>query len=232
MPYRFNYDIIEKSQSHGQILSDIFRLRYQVYVVEWGFEASHQHPEGLEYDDFDNHSLHIYARNVDEGQVIGTVRMIFNSSLGFPIERHFDINLPAGIDRDNVAEISRLAISKEFRRRAIDEKIFGLARSAPNQIPRFLENGDDFRRHCEHQLVRGMYINIYRHGRLRGLTHFTAVMARGLYIILKRWGINFIQLGPEQDYHGIRAPYLVSLDSIAHSWERMDPNLYRDAHSS
>lgn len=232
MPYRFTYGTIEKYRDHENILNDIFCLRYQVYVNEWGFESPHDHPAGLEYDEYDEHSVHVYARSDAQDQVIGTVRMVLNSSLGFPLERHFDItDLPADIDRNAIAEISRLAISKEYRRRAIDRKIFGLERTAPNQIPRFVENGDDFRRHCEHQLVRGLYLNIYRDSKLRGLTHLYAAMAKGLHIILKRWGIYFVQIGPEKDYHGIRAPYLVSLESIARSWEKMDPVLYCEAHS-
>ena len=149
MPYRFSYGTIEKYRDQDNILNDIFGLRYQVYVNEWGFEASHDHPEGLEYDDFDEHSVHIYARSDDGSHVIGTIRMILNSPLGFPIERHFDIQgIPLGIDRNSVAEISRLAVSKEFRRRAIDRKIFGIERFSPNQLPRFMKNGHDFRRHC------------------------------------------------------------------------------------
>jgi N-acyl amino acid synthase of PEP-CTERM/exosortase system len=232
MPHRFTYGTIEKYRDQDKILNDIFGLRYQVYVTEWGFESSNAHPEGLEYDDFDDHSVHVYACSDDGSQVIGTIRMILNSPLGFPIERHFDISgLPSGIDRDEVGEISRLAVSKEYRRRAIDRKIFGLEQFAPNQIPRFIKNGHDFRRHCEHELVRGLYIALYRDSKLRGLTHWYAVMAKGLYVILKRWGIAFVQIGPQKDYHGIRAPYLVSIESIERSLEKFDPVLYCEARS-
>jgi len=232
MPHRFTYGTIEKYRDRDQILNDIFGLRYQVYVNEWGFESPVDHPEGLEYDDFDDHSVHIYACGDDGSQVIGTVRMILNSPLGFPIERHFDIQcLPPGIDRDAVAEISRLAVSKEFRRRAIDRKIFGAERFAPNQIPSFMLNGRDFRRHCEHALVRGLYIALYRDSKAREITHWYAVMAKGLYTILKRWGIAFVQIGQERDYHGLRAPYLVNIESIERSLEKFDPVLYCEARS-
>lgn len=232
MPYRFSYGTIEKYRDHDNVLNDIYRLRYQVYVNEWGFERPQDHPEGLEFDEFDDHSVHIYARSDAVDQVIGSVRMVLDSPLGFPLERHFDISdLPGGNDRKAIAEISRLAISKDYRRRAIDRKIFGLERAAPNQIPRFTENGRDFRRHCEHLLLRGLYLNIFRDSKLRGITHLYAVMAKGLPLILKRWGIFFVQIGPEKDYHGIRAPYLVSLENIARSWEKMDPVLYCEAHS-
>ena len=232
MPYRFSYGTIEKYRDHDNILPNIFGLRYQVYVNEWGFEAADDHPDGLEHDDFDEYSVHIYARSDAASEVVGTIRMILNSPLGFPIERHFEISeLPPGIDRNAIGEISRLAVSKEFRRRAIDRKIFGLERFVSNQIPRFMRNGRDFRRHCEHELVRGLYIALYRDSKSRGLTHWYAVMAKGLYTILKRWGINFVQIGPARDYHGSRSPYLVSIESIERSLEKTDAVLYCEARS-
>jgi N-acyl amino acid synthase of PEP-CTERM/exosortase system len=92
-----------------------------------------------------------------------------------------------------------------------------------------LENGRDFRRKCEHQLVRGLYVSLYRESKLRGLTHWFTVMAKGLYVILKRWGISFVQIGPARDYHGIRAPYLISIESIERSLQRNDPALFFEA---
>jgi N-acyl amino acid synthase of PEP-CTERM/exosortase system len=94
-----------------------------------------------------------------------------------------------------------------------------------------MANVRDFRRHFEQELVRGLYISLYRDSKLRGLTHWFAVMANGLYVMLKRWGINFEQIGPARDYHGIRAPYLVSIESIERSLERSYPALYCEAQS-
>ena len=102
---------------------------------------------------------------------------------------------------------------------------------AANQMHPFMGNGRDFRRHFEQELVRGLYISLYRDSKFRGLTHWFAVMARGLYLILKRWGISFEQIGPARDYHGIRAPYLISIESIERSLVHYDPALYREAQS-
>ncbi len=232
MPYQFSYGTIEKHRDCENILSHIFALRYQVYVNEWGFESADDHPKGLEHDAFDDHSVHIYAHSDEANEVIGSIRMILDSPLGFPIERHFDIKeLPAGIDRHAVGEISRLAVSKEYRRRAIDLKIFGAESFASNQLPRYRAKDLNIRRHCEHELVRGLYIALYRDSKARGLTNWYAVMARGLYVILKRWGIAFKQIGPARDHHGIRAPYLVSIESIERSLEKFDPVLYCEMRS-
>jgi hypothetical protein len=41
----FNYQRVEKGDSR---LADIYRLRYQVYCMEWGFENPPDYPDGKE----------------------------------------------------------------------------------------------------------------------------------------------------------------------------------------
>ena len=230
MPYSFSYGCVEKQANHSEILQDTYSLRYQVYINEWEFEASDDHPVGLEYDDYDAHSVHFYARCKNENKVIGTVRTILNSDLGFPIERHFELTEKLeGVDKDSVGEISRLAVSKEYRRRAIDNALFEAGSFVPNTLPRYMDDGRDIRRHCEHELVRGLYLLLYRDSKQRGLTHWYAVMAKGLFVILKRWGIPFVQVGPAKDYHGFRAPYLVGIDSVEQELKKTNPELLAEA---
>ena len=228
----FTYRVIDGREGFTSSLSAICQLRYQVYVDECGFERPEDHPGGLERDEYDQHSIHFYACPKHSDDVVGAARIILGSERPLPIERHFDINqLPSGVRREQAAEISRLAVSKKFRCHAIDRAIYRTKQIAAKHMHLSMENDLDFRRHCERELVRGLYINAFRISKDSGLTHLYAVMAKGLYVILKRWGIFFVQVGPEKDYHGIRAPYLVSLESIAHSWEKMHPELYREAHN-
>ncbi len=230
MPYSFSYGCAEKQANSAEVLRDVYSLRYQVYINEWEFEAPDDHPVGLEYDDYDSPSVHFYARCKAESKVIGTVRTILQSDLGFPIERNFQLTgQPDSIDRNTIGEISRLAVSKEFRRRAIDQAIFEAGPFVPNQLPRYMDDGRDVRRHCEHELVRGLYLLIYRDSKQRGLTHWYAVMARGLYAILKRWGIVFEQIGEERDYHGLRAPFLASIEHVERVLAKRNPELLEDA---
>jgi N-acyl amino acid synthase of PEP-CTERM/exosortase system len=230
MAYSFSYGCVESQANQLEVLQATYSLRYQVYINEWEFENPEDHSVGLEFDDYDACSIHFYARCRTESKVIGTVRTILNSNLGFPIERHFDlIEEPKGLDRDTVGEISRLAVSKEFRRRAIDNALFEAGTFVPNTLPRYMDQGRDVRRHCEHELVRGLYLLLYRDSKERGLTHWYAVMTKGLYLILKRWGIPFHQIGAAKDYHGLRAPYLVSIETVEQTLERKNPDLITEA---
>lgn len=230
MQRTFSYGTAENERDRDKLLRGIFRLRYQVYVNEWRFEAAADHPGGLESDLYDAHSVHYFARDKNEGKIVATVRVILNSELGFPIEKHFDIDEQIHpVDKDRIGEVSRLAVSKEYRKRAIDRAIFGTGDYDPRHIPRYIDEGRNFRRHCEHELVRGLYLSIYRDSKQRQLTHWYAVMSRGLFIILKRWGISFRQVGPAKNYHGVRAPYLVSIESIEHSLATVNPRLLEEA---
>jgi N-acyl amino acid synthase of PEP-CTERM/exosortase system len=225
----FTYGVIDGRGGFSSSLNAICQLRYQVYVNEWAFEGPEDHMDGLERDEYDQHSIHLYACASHSDDVIGAARIILGSEQPLPIERNFDISqFPSGIRREHFAEISRLAISKEFRCRAIEHAIFGAEQHVVNHMRPHVENTRAFRRRYEHQLVRGLYISLYRESKLRGVTHWFAVMAKGLYVILKRWGISFEQIGPARDYHGLRAPYLVSIESIECSLAKHDPALYYD----
>ncbi len=230
MPYSFSYGCVENLANQSEVLQDTFGLRYQVYINEWEFETPDDHPIGLEYDDYDPNSVHFYARCKTESKVIATVRTILNSDLGFPVEKHFELTeSPEGVHRDAVGEISRLAVSKEYRQRAIDNALFKAGPFIPNTLPRYMDDGRDIRRHCEHELVRGLYLLLYRDSKQRGLTHWYAAMAKGLHIILKRWGIPFHQIGAAKDYHGFRAPYLVSIEKVEQTLEKKNPDLLEEA---
>ncbi len=227
MERTFNYGLANQQKD---LLRDIYSLRYQVYVNEWGFERADQHPGEIEYDEYDEYSVHYFARCKSENRIIGTARVILDSKLGFPICRHFDVNNQhEDLENSRIGEISRLAVSKEYRRRAIDQAIFGSGNYDAGHIPRYIDDGRDPRRHCEHELIRGLYLAIYLDSKRRGLTHWYAVMARGLYVILKRWGISFTQIGPAKDYHGLRAPYLVSIESVEHTLAKINPELLEEA---
>lgn len=232
-PDLFNYRVVDGRGGFTSALRAICQLRYQVYVNEWGFEKPEDHPGGIEQDEYDQHSIHFCAFSKHSDDVLGAARIILGSERSLPIEQHFNITqFPPGVRREQAAEISRLAISKEFRCRALQRTIFGAEQSTSNHMRHMMENSRDFRRKFEHQLVRGLYISLYRESKIRELTHWFTVMAKGLYVILRRWGICFEQIGPARDYHGLRAPYLVSIKSIECSLEKHDPTLYYETQSS
>lgn len=225
----FNFDVAQAQADNEKLFAAIYRLRYQVYVCEWGFERPEDHPGGMEKDNYDRHSRHIFAYTGAVDNVIGTARIILPSDRPLPIQGNFDIDMTMFNNPSNrMAEISRLAISKDFRRRAIDRVMFNTDTTYTEDLERHQKNMisiEKERRKFEHELVRGIYLMIYRESIKLSLTHWCAVMAKGLSVILRRWGINFEQVGPERDYHGIRAPYVIQLNELERSLKKKNPDL-------
>ena len=116
MPSGFDVKKVEDARE----LKKVQRLRYKVYCDEWGFERHEDNPGGIENDIYDKSAAHFSAKN-SEGDVVGTIRLILDSPEGFPIEQHCDIQIEKyKLKREGLAEISRLAIRKDYRRRAED----------------------------------------------------------------------------------------------------------------
>ena len=226
----FNYKVIDGREEFTSDLSNVCQLRYQVYVNEWGYEKAEDHPGGIEQDEYDQHSIHLYACSKHSEDVVGTARLILGSERPLPIESHFSINqLPPGVRREQTAEISRLAISKEFRCRALDRVFSGAEQGAVKHMQLMKENIRALRKRSEHQLVRGLYLSLYRESKNRELTHLFTIMSKGLHMIVKRWGLNFEHFGPARDHHGIRAPYLIIIEEIERSLQRNNPALFYEA---
>ena len=130
------------------------------------------------------------------------------------------------LPRNNLAEISGLVISKQSRRRAEDKFIYGpeeerreiIDTGDTKQYQRRAEDkyrsGELYERRRGPDLVLSLYKAIYHESKRRNITHWYAVMTKGLYILLKRFGIDFEPIGQPVDYHGIRTPYLGDIKKI------------------
>ncbi len=85
----------------------VYRLRYEAYCLEKSYLDARNYSDGLEYDEWDDYSVYFIA--VDCEQIIGTIRLILESPIGFPIENHFDIKIPISTNKV-FAEVSRLVV--------------------------------------------------------------------------------------------------------------------------
>jgi N-acyl amino acid synthase of PEP-CTERM/exosortase system len=195
-------------------------LRYQVYVLERGFESPEDHPNGLETDAFDAHAQHFLCTG-ESGEPVGTVRLIHLEDEGvlYPMEQACEIDRPLSDHlRPYVGEVSRLAISKEFRRRADDTE---WAVSREGQPPAGCED-----RRGLPILFLGLLRQIYQSSVREGLTHLYAVMERQLHVLLRRYGIKFRPVGDEVSYHGLRTPHILPLAEFEAECERRRPDVF------
>ncbi len=205
-------------------LQEVYRLRYQVYCTECGFEDPKNHPNGIEKDDFDEFSTHFIA--IDRaGDIIGTVRLVNFSELGFPVEKFCNIDIDiTRIPKDGIGEISRLAISKTYRRRAGDGVYgassgkLGLSKAGKVMVDR---------RRKRPAIVLGLLKALYRESKWMGIVNWYAAMEKPLHILLKRYGFVFNPIGKEVHYHGYRTPYIARIGAIESEIAKKRPELFQ-----
>lgn len=174
-----------------------FRLRHQVYCEELGFEPIK--PNGLETDCYDQRSWHANIRHIQKQHLAGTVRVITSDNHHelLPLEQNFSalitnpVLAPANFDRRHICEISRLAVPEHIRR---------------NQ-----HANPTTEQQCHRQVAVALYL-IATQLCLQTNRHHSFVMIEpALARILRRIGINFIQIGDTVDYNGLRAPYYLDM---------------------
>lgn len=213
--------LLSREQEAG-VFRDIARLRYEVYCEECKYLDASAYPTGLEVDDYDNRSIHVSAQTA-EGVIVGTVRLVLAAGDQiFPFEEHCplfqDLALPP---REECAEVSRLVVRRDYRRRPGDS-LQGVTRefqekgAAGDVAPRVgtgkVETKE--RRNRSPQIMLGMYREMYRYSRQCGVRYWYAAMEKGLARLLDRMGFHFVPVGPETDYYGPVTTYIADLRQV------------------
>ncbi len=176
-----------------KFLDQVHRLRYQVYVEEFGFERPEDHPGGLEIDPWDPHSIHFVC--LYHGEIIGTLRLVLDSVLGLPVTQAVAIDIQAP---SSSAEISRLAVTREFRQREKADPIITL----------------------------GLYQAMYHESKRRGITHWYMITDNHVKNLLEAFGFRFHAVGGHFDYHGLfRRPYVGVIGDIERHVAESNPGL-------
>jgi len=234
---RFEASQSDASQPHfdfciiddAQYLRDSYALRYEVYCNEQQFLAPEDYPSRLEIDSYDHHAIHVGAIN-REGVLVGTLRLVLPSARGFPLFEHCELFSeykyladPANPARTSAVEISRLAVSKSYRRRANDG-LFGLAETEDKMAQQ--RDGEAPHRRNRPELVLGLYRTMYQFSKRQGITHWLAAMEKTLLRLLHRYQFGFKPIGPEVDYYGPVTPYLAEIAQMEEGVRQRHPELF------
>ncbi|MFT7374093.1 MAG: N-acyl amino acid synthase of PEP-CTERM/exosortase system [Oleiphilaceae bacterium] len=206
------YFTIKRAESQA-MLDDIYRIRYGVYCQEFGYEPPNK--QGLEQDQFDRYSSHCLLTHKSSGINVGCIRVISlseeNQSIELPFITHCGDSFypaqlsPETLSVNQICELSRVAVVPQFRRRAGENNTKdGLAKIDDdlNQTSRFpfitpslyLAAGALFLASNKQQV-------------------FVATEPR-LIKSLAKLGIRFRQVSELTNYHGQRAVYTFTRQSI------------------
>ncbi len=195
-------------------IEQAYRLRYEVYCLDRGFEDDQAFPDGLESDRWDATSWHFLCRD-HAGDPVGTVRLIPAATNVLPLELRCRITCGEfRLRRPFAAEISRLAIARDYHWE--DET----RRGGPHA------DLEESWKRLPIPLL-GLIRAIYHKGMSEGITEVLAVMDRRLHALLRRNGVRFRPIGPEIDCHGLRTPYALSIDELEQGCYRYRPDVYR-----
>ncbi|NOS89809.1 MAG: PEP-CTERM/exosortase system-associated acyltransferase [Methylococcaceae bacterium] len=208
-----------------ELKAEVYRLRYQVYCLETGFEDPSDYPDGLEFDEFDSHSVHYLIYHRKQGVYMATTRLILpaadNIDKLFPIEIHCPIdNLEAlqHVSRPHLAEASRFCVSKDFRRRKNEmNTVMGINTEAENVF------SQDERRIFPH-ITLALFACLIRMSCENDVRDWYAVMEPALIRVFSTLGMDFIGIGPLTDYHGKRRPCTIKVSDLLSGVEHKDLN--------
>ena len=196
---------------------EVFRLRYEVYCNELGWEDPANFPDKLEKDIYDDVSRHCLLKHNRSGEYAGTVRMVMTHDSDreppIPLVSHCGDNLfdgplrPDRVPAGSYGEISRLALRAEFRRRS------GEQHNPEGHGPQLFEWTQDERRRFPH-IALGLYLGASAVGLADGASGVYAMMEPRLARHLRFAGIRFDQVGEPIDFRGLRAPYYISRKAL------------------
>jgi len=199
-------------------------LRYQVYCHEAHFLNPDEYPAELEIDEFDTVSEHFIATKANSNHdIVGTVRLVrWSEHLSFPTAVFFKPLLDQldhkKFPHATTAEISRLCISKQYRKRTKD----GLL-----GVDGYLDTTGDQRRKYPEIILELFKIMYLASRNDLGITHWIATFETSLYRLLDRYGVHLDLLTTEEiDYYGKVRIYGASIHQMEETMKRLKPELF------
>ncbi|RBW50238.1 PEP-CTERM/exosortase system-associated acyltransferase [Marinobacter sp. F3R11] len=214
-----------------ETINEVFRLRYQVYCIDRPFEDPSSFADKREHDAYDARSVHGLIRHRMSGDSVAAVRLVMAGqhpgATDFPMEapciHRMDKDAQAAITsvrRDQIAEISRMAVSREFRRRLNEEKeVSGISE------PAYYIDSENGKRAMPY-ISLGLFAAILQMSIKNGITHWMAVMEPAQLRLLKRFGVEFDHVGPVMEYHGRRCPAFTEAATLIERMRKQRPDVW------
>ncbi|WP_386079221.1 PEP-CTERM/exosortase system-associated acyltransferase [Vreelandella sp. F11] len=194
-----------------------YRLRHDVYCEELQYEKASDPIKKLEFDIYDQNSIHCLIEHRRTGLVAGCVRVVVPTpSNHYPLNQlplqsygrdsltHAELH-PDKLDPESFYEISRLAVNRLFRTRP-KEDIVSTASNPMNDTSFFSTE----ERKLFPFLATSLFITGYVLGRQLGKNQVFAMMEPSLPRLLALTGFHFTKVGETIDFHGRRSAYYIN----------------------
>lgn len=188
------------------LMNRIFELRFQVYCLECGFLAANNYPERREVDERDPNAAHFGTFDLRD-ELVGCVRLVRPDEFQtFPFQSHCR-TLVEGVvlpEPSQAAEISRLMVTPEYRRRRGDSLASTTLQKGPMDAAHEMRSKSP-------QILLSLFRQMYAFSLKQNIRYLYAAMERPLARAMAGMNFGFRQIGPSTDYYGPVAPYLCDL---------------------
>ncbi len=219
-----------------ELKQQVYNIRYHVYCKEFEFESIESCPNEMETDEYDDYSLHCLIIHNTTDIPAACVRLVPKINFEYETQGQFDL-LPfekfcadsldkkiiqqLNLDPHTECEISRLAVAGVFRRRS------GEALTRFGDVNRGFSKAEQ---RTFSLIAVAAFLAATALSDLSGKTNAFAMMEPFLPRLLKRSGIVFKRVGKDIDYHGIRAPYFITTQSVLNNMRPELLELYQWIH--
>lgn len=221
------FDVYLADTAEGR--EEHYKLRYQVYCEEMGFEDKNIFSSEQEKDRWDDNAVHFVVRHKETKQWVGAMRMVFKQDGALPLQEHCSLNTrhePKSID----IEISRLCLVKEIRRRKTDEEPPLGLNSNTDAATRGKNVTDLFnRRQINVSLIWGLFRAASIYSEENGIDNWYFLSTKALARIIGREGFKMSQVGDVCYHRGERYPFKIDLNEILNNaiWSKNFKEGYR-----
>jgi N-acyl amino acid synthase of PEP-CTERM/exosortase system len=198
-------------------IDDVFFIRHDVYARELGFEPVRESQR--ETDQYDARSVHCLVRtSKDPARLVGCARVVLTDTKTPDAPLPFELTCrntldrsiidPAKLPREKIAEVSRLAVLSEFRRRkgeqqsaaVISDNDFG-----SEQQPRF-----PF-------IPVSLYIGAVALARRQGVEYLFTLTEPRLAEHFAKLGVHIVPIGGPVEHRGQRIPSMLRVEGMYES---------------
>jgi N-acyl amino acid synthase of PEP-CTERM/exosortase system len=191
-----------------------YRLRYQVYCIETGYEDPEGFRDEKERDRFDENSVHFIVRRKATGDWIAAVRLVVGPLCNLPLNELAQIELAKISEMTDgnanrvtrlCAEVSRLCVVSDFRRRIHERKtVYQLAEGPIMRQPEiFLRD-----RRQAPWIMLGLLRAAREYSLRQGIFYWFFLVTGSLVRLLQSQGVDLSIVGQQCNHRGIRRPHL------------------------
>lgn len=212
----FHRVFAEAPATEPEEIAEAFRLRYQVYCLDRGYESADNCLEGMEKDFYDEYALHSLLREQTSEAVLGTVRLVLPPAgptwfAGMPLADYAPleaIEVIKNLPRGTTAEVSRFAITRSAREILRESRTGSGCRSATDESEPTI--GEKLLPYMSLGLIRGLV----RLSILHGVTHWCLAAEPSLLRRLRSYGLHFQNAGPLVEHRGLRQVCYADLEEL------------------